>query len=119
MQGDKQGKLRGIIPRSVEQIIEKVMRMRDDGWEVIVNTSMLEIYNEELRDILCTSTAPNEKDKGKLKISNLQGFVTIAGLTVVELDTQDLNSGMMMFIYVNYNMGLQKRILICDSVYLK
>jgi kinesin family protein C1 len=98
MSGDKQGKFRGIIPRSVEQIIERVMCMREDGWEVVVNTSMLEIYNEELRDILgggTPSTAShNDKDKGKLKISNLQGFVTIAGLTAIELDTKDLDSGM-------------------------
>jgi hypothetical protein len=69
---------------------------REDGWEVGVNASMLEIYNEELRDILAggATASHNEKDKKPLKISNLQGFVTIAGLTAVELDTTDLDSGM-------------------------
>jgi hypothetical protein len=74
-----------------------VYMRREDGWEVGVNASMLEIYNEELRDILAggtTTASHNEKDKKQLKISNLQGFVTVAGLTAVELDTMDLSSGM-------------------------
>ena len=41
-----------------------------------------------------TATSASEKEKLKLKISNLQGFVTISGLTSVELNTQDLRSGM-------------------------
>jgi kinesin family protein C1 len=58
----------------------------------------VEIYNEELRDLLLISSgapATNaDKEKGKLKISNLQGFVTVAGLTSIELETQDLRVGM-------------------------
>jgi kinesin family protein C1 len=112
MTGDNDGPSRGIIPRSVEQIIDQVIHMRSEGWEVSVSTSMVELYNEELRDLLVTgvtpqstSTADTTRDKDrdrdprgdnkvKLKISNLQGYVTVAGLTSVELDTSDLRSGM-------------------------
>ena len=90
MSGDREGGMRGIIPRAVEQIVEQVLRMRADGWEVTVNASMLEIYNEELRDLLSQDKAAS---KDKLKVSNLQGFVTVAGLTSLELDTHDLRSG--------------------------
>ena len=94
----------GIIPRSVEQIVAHVLRMRSDGWEITVHASMLEIYNEELRDLLCqdnhngtskssSSSSAATATKDKLKVSNLQGFVTVAGLTSVELDTRDLRSG--------------------------
>ena len=77
--------------------------MRSDGWEITVHASMLEIYNEELRDLLCqdnhngtsskSSSSSSAGTKDKLKVSNLQGFVTVAGLTSLELDTRDLRSG--------------------------
>jgi len=97
MSGGRDGPARGLIPRAVEQIVEQVLRMRADGWEVTVNASMLEIYNEELRDLLGQdgkgATTSSAKDKDKLKVSNLQGFVTVAGLTAIELDTRDLRAG--------------------------
>lgn len=52
-----------------------------------------------MRDLLSVGTtaighSAADKDKNKLKISNLQGFVTIAGLTAVELNTHELRGGM-------------------------
>ena len=53
MTGDKEGDMRGIIPRSVEQIIEQVMLMRADGWEVVVTTSMV-IFLHFIHIFVCT-----------------------------------------------------------------
>lgn len=92
MTGSGEGELRGIIPRSVEQIISRVMVMSEEGWNINVTASIVEIYNEELRDLLTTT---NSKDSlSKLKISNLQGRTTIAGLTSIDIDTSSLSSGM-------------------------
>ena len=41
MTGDFNGQMRGIIPRSVEQIIEQVIEMRGNGWEIVVTMSMV------------------------------------------------------------------------------
>lgn len=41
MTGNFDGKMRGIIPRAVEQIIEQVIEMRGNGWEIVVNMSMV------------------------------------------------------------------------------
>lgn len=41
MTGDKVGYMRGIIPRSVEQIVEQAVLMRESGWEIIVTASMV------------------------------------------------------------------------------
>ena len=41
MTGDFEGKMRGIIPRSVEQIIENVLQMRGNGWDIVVTMSMV------------------------------------------------------------------------------
>ena len=57
----------------------------------------MEIYNEELRDLLEVTPhiVPSyDAQKKVLKVSNLQGFVTIAGLTDVELNSHDIRSGM-------------------------
>jgi hypothetical protein len=35
------GHMRGIIPRSVEQIVEQAVLMRESGWEIIVTASMV------------------------------------------------------------------------------
>lgn len=41
MTGDKVGHMRGIIPRSVEQIVEQAVLMRESGWEIVVTASMV------------------------------------------------------------------------------
>jgi hypothetical protein len=41
MAGSKDGPMRGIIPRAVEQTISQVINMRANGWEVSVTASMV------------------------------------------------------------------------------
>ena len=104
MSGDRNGSSRGIIPRSVEQLIENSIEMRAQGWEVSISASVVELYNEELRDLLpstCSSSSSSgsgsstsAKDKDKLKISNLQGRVTVAGLTQTPIDSTDTKHGL-------------------------
>jgi kinesin family member C1 len=109
MTGERNGEMRGIIPRAVEQIISHVMSMREDGWDVTVAVNIVELYNEELRDLLVspsamtvttstssstTSASGNSGDKSRLKILNAQGRVTVQGLTTVDFNTTDIYLGM-------------------------
>ena len=57
---------RGVIPRAVEQIFAAVERLRELGWEYTVEVSFLEVYNEQLRDLLA-------KDSQKPKQPQLRG----------------------------------------------
>ena len=41
MAGSKDGPMRGIIPRAVEQTISQVINMRANGWEISVTASMV------------------------------------------------------------------------------
>jgi len=42
----------GMIPRAMRQIFESSQRLEKQGWTFTMQASMLEIYNEELRDLL-------------------------------------------------------------------
>lgn len=44
--------MRGIIPRAVEQILSQAKVMQAQRWQFTVSASFLEIYNENLRDLL-------------------------------------------------------------------
>jgi kinesin family protein C1 len=46
MTGGRDEHSRGITPRSVEQIIKQVLVMKEQGWEVSLMASMIELYNE-------------------------------------------------------------------------
>jgi kinesin family member 11 len=60
----------GIVPRSVKAILEK---LESTGSEFTIRVSFLELYNEELQDLLAsditssTSSAPGD-DKGRLRL---------------------------------------------------
>jgi hypothetical protein len=55
MTGAKGGDMRGIIPRSVEQIIQQVMLMRESGWEIVVNASMVSLYELSVTKTIVTN----------------------------------------------------------------
>ncbi|KAJ4703279.1 Kinesin-like protein [Melia azedarach] len=49
--------LKGLIPRSLEQIFQTSQSLSAQGWKYKMQASMLEIYNETIRDLLSTSRA--------------------------------------------------------------
>ncbi|XP_047735468.1 carboxy-terminal kinesin 2 [Hyalella azteca] len=44
----------GIIPRTVDHIFTEMTRLAEQGWEYKMEVSILEIYNEALRDLLAS-----------------------------------------------------------------
>ena len=53
---------RGIIPRAISKILENAERLKLAGWEFELQASFIEIYNENLRDLL-GQEAPNRAGK--------------------------------------------------------
>ena len=43
----------GIIPRSIKQILETVEEQKENNWEYALEASFLEIYQEQVFDLLC------------------------------------------------------------------
>ena len=71
----------GIIPRSVERLFEVRDRMISlQGWQFDMQASQLEIYNENIRDLLVSpGNAPSEEFK--IKHGARDGSTTVTNLT--------------------------------------
>jgi hypothetical protein len=52
MQGGRDPQTWGLIPRSLSKILRESELMRKDGWVWTLRASFLEVYNEQLRDLL-------------------------------------------------------------------
>ena len=59
----------GMIPRTIDQIFQETQRLQENGWKYKMEATFLEIYNEEVRDLLAT-----EKNlKYEIKMSGKDG----------------------------------------------
>jgi len=78
----------GMIPRATHQIYETATNLKEKGWTYTMEGSFVEVYNEEIHDLLGNS---KDLDKKKHEIrhddSKKQTFVT--GLKTVSLDSPD------------------------------
>jgi len=86
MQGSGVGQMRGIIPRSIEQIGRDKTRLEHDGWSYEMNVSYLEIYNESIRDLLRDDRY--EEIKHEVKVDK-DGKRFVSNMTMKPLDPND------------------------------
>ena len=97
MQGSGNGAMRGIIPRAVEQILSQAAAMQQLGWVFNLTASFLEIYNEELKDLLVDmavgSSSARNPEKLAIKRSRV-GKSFVEGLTDVPIETTESLVGM-------------------------
>lgn len=96
MQGSGSGAMRGIIPRSVEKVLNQVKAMQNHKWNFKLTASFLEIYNEELKDLLPSLEGINGLNKSqKLSIKrSREGRSFVDGLSEVPIDTVNSDAGM-------------------------
>lgn len=97
MQGCGNGPMRGIIPRAVEQILAQARAMNTQRWNFTISASFLEIYNENLNDLLVSMKKGGSKVKKNDKLAikrNRDGKSYVHGLTEIPIDTKDSMTGM-------------------------
>ncbi|MBA0840138.1 hypothetical protein Goarm_002740 [Gossypium armourianum] len=87
---------KGLIPRSLEQIFQSSQALQEQGWKYKMQASMLEIYNETIRDLLSNnrssgsdSTRPENSVSGKQYTikHDANGNTYVSDLTIVDVSS--------------------------------
>jgi len=95
MQGCGNGPMRGIIPRAVSKILDQARAMNSQKWNFNLTASFLEIYNENLNDLLTSMQPSNGESNKKLSIKrDREGKSFVDGLTKIPIDAKDSFAGM-------------------------
>jgi kinesin family member C1 len=93
MQGCGHGAMRGIIPRAVEQILGQAKQLNTQKWNFTISASFLEIYNEDLKDLLVSMSTKRAAARQQEKLAikrNREGKSYVEGLTEVPIDTDGM-----------------------------
>ena len=75
----------GMIPLAVNQIYETAKSLEEKGWQYKMEGSFIEVYNEELNDLLGKANDIDKK-KHEIKHDMAKGKTVITNITTVELD---------------------------------
>lgn len=76
---------KGLIPRSLEQIFKSSQTLRSQGWKYKMQASMLEIYNETIRDLANSRTYSHDAGKQHVVKHDANGNTSVSDLTIVEV----------------------------------
>ncbi|XP_009794105.1 kinesin-like protein KIN-14C [Nicotiana tabacum] len=83
---------KGLIPRSLEQVFETKQFLQNQGWSYKMQVSMLEIYNETIRDLLSPSNSsgfdasrPENGGKQYAIKHDTNGNTHVSDLTIVDV----------------------------------
>ncbi|MBA0785830.1 hypothetical protein Gotri_006815 [Gossypium trilobum] len=83
---------KGLIPRSLEQIFQTKQALQPQGWRYEMQVSMLEIYNETIRDLLSTNKDASRIENGvagkQYTIKHdANGNTQVSDLTIVDVQS--------------------------------
>jgi len=78
----------GMIPQAVHQIYTVAESLKEKGWTYTMEGSFLEIYNENINDLLGKAEEMDKK-KHEIKHDTQKGKTTVTDLTSVKLDSSD------------------------------
>ncbi|WVZ61401.1 hypothetical protein U9M48_011280 [Paspalum notatum var. saurae] len=79
---------KGLIPRSLEQIFQASQTLNARGWKYKIQVSMLEIYNEAIKDLLVRNCQNGASSKYSIR-HEANGDTFVPDLTVVDVISID------------------------------
>lgn len=87
----------GMIPRALRQIYSTSKELESRGWKYSMEGSFVEVYNEELRDLLGKDGDSEKSSTKKYEIRHdaLNMETTITDVTTLNLDSQDQVEGLL------------------------
>ncbi|VEU20677.1 DEKNAAC101643 [Brettanomyces naardenensis] len=74
----------GMIPRSVKLIFERIEEVRQIGWKYEVTGQFLEIYGDNINDLMADSYL-NNLDRNKAEIKHIDGKTIVTNITRIVL----------------------------------
>ncbi|KAF8390810.1 hypothetical protein HHK36_023109 [Tetracentron sinense] len=84
---------KGLIPRSLEHIFQTGQSLLPHGWVYTIKVSILEIYNDKIRDLLSMDRLVGGK---KFLIQHIpKGNTTVSDLTIVEVHSVEEASSLL------------------------
>ncbi|CAM6020101.1 unnamed protein product [Sphagnum balticum] len=75
----------GVIPRSLEQVFQSSQALCAQGWSFRMQASMLEIYNETIRDLLVKGSVNSDSSKQYVVKHDSNGNTSVSDLTLVDV----------------------------------
>ncbi|WVZ16546.1 hypothetical protein V8G54_009528 [Vigna mungo] len=84
--------LKGLIPRSLEQIFRTSQSLKDQGWKYTMQASILEIYNDTIRDLLLTNRSRTENNASSKQYTikhDANGNTHVSDLTIKDVCSAD------------------------------
>ncbi|VFQ58622.1 unnamed protein product [Cuscuta campestris] len=76
----------GLIPRTLEQVFQTRQNYQDQGWKYDMQVSMLEIYNETIRDLLSPTRSSFDNGGKQYGIKHdVHGNTHVSDLTIVDV----------------------------------
>ena len=87
MMGSGTGDQRGIIPRAIEKVGAYKTELEANGWQYSMQVSFVEIYNEQIKDLLRPNTS-HEEFKYDIK-KDAAGNTFISDVIMASVDPND------------------------------
>jgi kinesin family protein C1 len=76
----------GMIPRATHQIYDTATNLKEKGWTYTMEGSFVEVYNEEIHDLLGNSK-DHDKKKHEIRHDEQRKQTVVTGLNTVTLDS--------------------------------
>ncbi|KAJ4302063.1 kinesin-like nuclear fusion protein [Collariella sp. IMI 366227] len=78
----------GMIPRATHMIYDTITKLKEKSWTYTMEGSFVEVYNEELNDLLTPASDPGKK-KLEIRHDDTRKQTTVLNCKSVALDTPD------------------------------
>lgn len=79
----------GLIPRALHQVFHTAQKLKEQHWVYTMVATVLEVYNEEIRDLLSPSQGKKLGSGCQLKTSRQEGSVTVSNVTEMKVTSPD------------------------------
>lgn len=79
----------GMIPRATKMIYETVGKLKEKSWTYTMEGTFVEVYNEELHDLLTPPKEQDPKKKPDIKHDEIRKTTTVTNCKSVALDSED------------------------------